>query len=183
MVLKNICNKDFSDWVQGDSAYVSIQIPLTEPILPDDYIYARYSFKYTSSGSSRCEWASLYATYGRHRVGVISDPAPDVVYSANGVAVVGDYYEQASTSVLYVKAYDDIYDGLLPYFKEVMIFNISKLIETYPALKALSYEEIAKILDAILYTKSGETFTLTHEYLSLIDINMSSIHVLPIITY
>lgn len=181
--MKNICGQDFSDWAQGDSAYVSIQIPTTEPILPDDYIYARYTFKYTSSGSSRCEWASLYATHGIHQVGVISDPAPDVVYSTNGVAVIGDYFEQASTSVLYVKAYDDIYDGLFPYFKEVMIFNISKLIETYPALKALSYDEIAKMLNAVPYVKSGETFTLTHEYLSPIDIKMPSTYVLPIITY
>ena len=160
-----------------------MEIHRTEQILPYDYIYVRYTFKYTSSGSTRCEWASMYACQGSYRVGAILDPSPDVVYTISGVTDIGNHFEVIYKSDFYMKMYDKIYDGLTPYLKEVMIVNISKLIETYPALKALSYEEIAKMLDAIPYIKSGETFTLTHDYLSPIDINMSSIHVLPIITY
>ena len=101
----------------------------------------------------------------------------------SGIKNIDNSFESANRAQLYAYATDENYEGLIPYLKEAMIINISKLVETYPSLKALTYQEIVNILDAVPYIKSGESFELTHDYLESLDIKLDSMQLMPILIY
>ena len=182
-VLKNIVEEDFSDWVQGQSTYISKQLNYSDFIKKRDFVYARFRFKYTSSSTLRYSWTRLYSTAGSNVVCGINNPQPDIEYLPSAVIKIDTNFEELDWGALYTKNNEDTYDGLIPYFKEVMVINITELLDVYPSLKALSYEEIKNILDAVPYIKSGESFELTHDYLESLDINLSALKAMPILVY
>lgn len=131
----------------------------------------------------RYSWTKLYSTAGSNVVCGINNPQPDIEYLPSAVIKIDTNFEELDWGALCTKNNENTYDGLIPYFKEVMVINITELLETYPSLKALTYQEISSILDAVPYIKSGESFELTHEYLSSLDINLSALKAMPILVY
>lgn len=69
------------------------------------------------------------------------------------------------------------------YVKDLMVIDITEIEEAYPTFGALSVGDKKKILDKIPAIALQKSFTLTHEYLESLDINLSSVSVLPLITY
>ena len=183
VILKNICEENFSDWVQGQSDYVSKELTYSDLIRAFDFVYTRFRFKYTSSSTLRYSWTRLYSTAGSNGAARVDNPQPNIEYSPSSVIKIDNTFEELDWGAFYTKNNENTYDGLIPYFKEVMVINITELLETYPSLKALTYQEIANILDAVPYIKSGESFELTHEYLSSLDINISVLKAMPILVF
>ena len=183
VILKNICEENFSDWVQGQSDYISKKLTYSDLIRAFDFVYARFRFKYTSSSTLRYSWTRLYLTAGSNGAARVDNPQPNIEYSPSGVIKIDNNFEELDWGALYTKNNENTYDGLIPYFKEVMVINITELLNVYPSLKALTYQEIANILDAVPYIKSGESFELTHKYFSSLDINISVLKAMPILVF
>lgn len=183
MTIKNICEENFSDWVQGKSDYLSKLLNYSDSIKKFDFVYARFRFKYTSSSALRYSWIRLFSTQGSNGVAGLDNPQPNIEYSLSGVIKIDTIFEETDWGTIYTKNDANTYDGLIPYFKEITVINITELLDVYPSLKALSYEEIKNILDAVPYIKPGESFELTHNYLESLDIKLDSMQLVPILVY
>lgn len=174
--------EDLSDWVMGASDYAVLQLNYIEKLKLDDWVYVRWTYKYTNSTGEKPDWVRLFINRGSIYFSQILNPSENTEYTCSGVWQNKEY-ETYEAPWFYNYLASGDYSGLSPYFKELMVINISELVEIYPSLKTLTYREIANILDAMPYIKSGESFELTHEYLSSLDINLSALKAMPVLVY
>ena len=141
--------------------------------------YYRATFKYLSDVVSKLSFD--YILFHGTGSGFTATIDPDVEYTYSNIDQFTVGYE-LDYSNIYVNTNGEGNETDV-YVKDLMVIDITEIEETYPTFGALSVNDKKKILDKIPTIALQESFEFTRDYLESLDINLSSVSVLSLITY
>lgn len=111
----------------------------------------------------------------------ILDPKPDTEYQVSIVHILETTHPDiVSKGALYCSPSGSASYG---YIRDAMTIDLTELISVYPAFASLSATDKAMLLDTIPDLAPQEEFIITRDYLSSLDINISSMKTLPILVF
>ena len=141
--------------------------------------YYRATFKYLSDVVSKLSFDFiLYRGVGSGFTSSIA-PGTEYIYSNVTQFTAG---EELDYSNIYANTNGEGNETDV-YVKNLMVIDITDLCESYPSFGALPTSEKKAILDSLPYIEFQENFTITHEYLESLDINLDSMCLLPVLIY
>lgn len=141
--------------------------------------YYRATFKYLSAVVSKLSFD--YILFHGSGSGFTATIDPDVEYTYSNINQFTVGYE-LDYSNIYANTNGEGNETDV-YVKNLMVIDITDLCEAYPSFGALSVAEKKAILNTLPYIEFQENFTITHEYLESLDINLDSMCLMPVLIY
>lgn len=178
---QNELTADDDGWYRAVSttSYCRFKVCLNPYGEKNHTFYYRATLKYLSDVVSNLSFD--YILYRGTGSGFINNCTPEVEYSYSNVNqfVAG---EDLDYSNIYVNTNGEGNETDV-YVKNLMVINITDLCEAYPSFGTLPTSEKKAILDSLPYIEFQENFTITHEYLESLDINLDSMSLLPVLIF
>ena len=178
---QNELTADDEGWYRAmnNTAYGRFRVTLNPYGKKGHTFYYRATFKYLSEVVNSLSFDFiLYRGIGSGITATL-DPGVEYTYSNVTQFTAG---EELDYSNIYAKTNGEGNETDV-YVKNLMVIDITDLCEAYPSFGALSVAEKKAILDSLPYIEFQENFTITHEYLESLDINLDSMCLMPVLIY
>ena len=177
----NNLQADDSGWYHASSttSYGRFKINLNPYGEKNHIFYYRATFKYLSAVVNSLSFD--FVLYHGTGSGYSSSAAPGVENFYSNITQFS-IAEELDYSNIYANTNGEGNETDV-YVKNLMVIDITDLCEAYPSFGALSISEKKAILDTLPYIEFQEEFTITHEYLESLDINLDSMCLLPVLIF